>query len=1010
MAKSKPPTKPQDRARALVELAEDHFGGDLTNAERAMFWNAALGRETRLPEQSGDGGFYEPASGDETGPPRHWPRLLDWIADFRNRLDLRPPEPNATPESLVAWKQQATNTHALASVRLGLLPKNNPHITIRADRLRWLLADHHAQSLIDSAGVTVKGTIITGQFDLSLVRVSSRLILLDCVFSQMPDLFDAKLNTTAVHNCVLPGLNADRMTTRGNLFLDNITALVEVRVSCGSINGQLSCVQSTLSNPDGCSLRAEGLKTKGSVVLDDLKTSGSIHLTGATIDGQFTCANAHLSNPGGNTLVADGLTVRCGVFMDSLYSAGRMRLLNASITGQLNCKGSTLYEPNGAALSADGLEVIGSVFLDRLTATGGVGMLEASISGQFSCKSSRIVSENCPAINADGATFKGGVFLDNLAAKGEIRFVGAAIRGQLNCRGGTLDNPSGAALNAYNLTARGAIFLRSQSKDAPSVFRGGVNFAESRLGSIDARGARFWVPPGSSFAALDLTEASIDRSAQIGASFAGKERPIDQLALNGPLLLERTRIRGKLDLAGGQFTAHPNKPAIVGAGLRVGGQVFMNRFSASHEPFRAKGPVILHGAQFGSDVFLCEGQFDNADQTESVDGSPRPRAALSLARSTIKGLLQIDSCRHRNASPLDDDAGPLGLAKDGEACTFRRPLDLSHVRAGIFRDDVATWDKSRTTGEIRLDGFVYESLGPGAPVRASDRLKLLERMPAGEFNSQPYEHLALLLDRMGHDDDARDVLIKEARVRHAFEGNQGDCKENKLARVGVATGLVIAALLPLCPYGFAVAFVLMLAAVIVTFCIGADARSVFRRATLWWVRYGLRWTMSHGYRPLRPLYWMAGLLSLGWLVFGLAARAPEPVSSYAGEQPEPVGLFAPASDQVLTWDRYHAELIPPEGGPPEPILRRPAEYPRFNALVFAADTMLPIIDLHQEQYWQVDPRKGAVEPILGRNYTQGELVRAYLWLHILAGWTLTTLFIVGLTGLVRGHKAEQVAE
>ena len=58
--------------------------------------------------------------------------------------------------------------------------------------------------------------------------------------------------------------------------------------------------------------------------------------------------------------------------------------------------------------------------------------------------------------------------------------------------------------------------------------------------------------------------------------------------------------------------------------------------------------------------------------------------------------------------------------------------------------------------------------------------------------------------------------------------------------------------------------------------------------------------------------------------------------------------------------------------------------------MYSVDAFVPIIDLHQEKYWLPDVRKG-----------YGWLYRAYLWLHISFGWILTTVLVVGLTGLVK---------
>lgn len=65
---------------------------------------------------------------------------------------------------------------------------------------------------------------------------------------------------------------------------------------------------------------------------------------------------------------------------------------------------------------------------------------------------------------------------------------------------------------------------------------------------------------------------------------------------------------------------------------------------------------------------------------------------------------------------------------------------------------------------------------------------------------------------------------------------------------------------------------------------------------------------------------------------------------------------------------------------------RTGEAPDFYSLAYSVDALLPVINLHQEEYWAPQDE--------GWN-------RTYLWIHIAAGWALTTLIALGLTSLVR---------
>jgi hypothetical protein len=82
-------------------------------------------------------------------------------------------------------------------------------------------------------------------------------------------------------------------------------------------------------------------------------------------------------------------------------------------------------------------------------------------------------------------------------------------------------------------------------------------------------------------------------------------------------------------------------------------------------------------------------------------------------------------------------------------------------------------------------------------------------------------------------------------------------------------------------------------------------------------------------------------------------------------------------------------------------------YPKFRffgfsflgALVYSIDMFVPVLDLRMAKYWIPDANKSG--KFLRLIPVRGVWVRFYMWGHIIAGWILTTLFIVGLTGLIK---------
>jgi hypothetical protein len=128
----------------------------------------------------------------------------------------------------------------------------------------------------------------------------------------------------------------------------------------------------------------------------------------------------------------------------------------------------------------------------------------------------------------------------------------------------------------------------------------------------------------------------------------------------------------------------------------------------------------------------------------------------------------------------------------------------------------------------------------------------------------------------------------------------------------------------------------------------------------------LQVTIGYGFRPLRALWWILGFVLLGTALFGAGYRmkiiTPTEANAY--------GKFAETGSA-------------------------PGHYPPFNAFVYSLENFLPVVDLHQGEYWRPNPG------LLDSGTVPASLLRWYLWLHILAGWTLTPLLFAGLSGLIR---------
>jgi hypothetical protein len=85
------------------------------------------------------------------------------------------------------------------------------------------------------------------------------------------------------------------------------------------------------------------------------------------------------------------------------------------------------------------------------------------------------------------------------------------------------------------------------------------------------------------------------------------------------------------------------------------------------------------------------------------------------------------------------------------------------------------------------------------------------------------------------------------------------------------------------------------------------------------------------------------------------------------------------------------------------ILRVHKGYPIFNPFIYSLEMFVPLVKLGMEDVWRPSAERG--HPLFRNKnkalLTTDGVLRCYLWIHILAGWVLTTLWVGGLTGLVK---------
>ena len=138
----------------------------------------------------------------------------------------------------------------------------------------------------------------------------------------------------------------------------------------------------------------------------------------------------------------------------------------------------------------------------------------------------------------------------------------------------------------------------------------------------------------------------------------------------------------------------------------------------------------------------------------------------------------------------------------------------------------------------------------------------------------------------------------------------------------------------------------------------------------------LRWTIGYGYRPFLALIPIVFFVLLGTALFW---------SGYQRGVLTPVDKDAAEYFEKLRQTKSNTQVIVPSP---------PAGYQPFNAFFYSLESFLPLVKLHQEDYWL---------PNAALKQKWGAGLRYYLWIHILAGWFFSAMLVAGVTGLVHSQ-------
>ncbi|WP_406482434.1 oxidoreductase [Streptomyces sp. NBC_01615] len=365
-----------------------------------------------------------------------------------------------------------------------------------------------------------------------------------------------------------------------------------------------------------------------------------------------------------------------------------------------------------------------------------------------------------------------------------------------------------------------------------------------------------WVEEG-----VDLSGASTQSIAIVGSRVPGVEAGM--IRIDGRLDLRRSRLEsgsaspfhrrvtalslinatvsGAVNLNGAEITA-PEEWAVSAGGLVAEGGVYCADGFVAHGEVRLMGAQLPGGLHMRGALLERPGRrgvalaLDNAVASTldfsdgfTANGTVRLRGARISDNLTFEGAVL-------NGPP--DGHGPsltalLMQAVDFDFTLARQPsgtVDLRGAQVSYVHDSEQSWPDV-----VELEGFVYGSIkkvesgerreAVGRWDSVARRVAWIRRSPG--YSPQPYEQLASWYRTIGHDDDARRVLLAKQRHR----------------------------------------------------------RCTLSLPTRTWGHL-LDVTVGYGYRPWLAGVWLLALTLLGTLVFG--AHSPTPVKQGEGAPFQPL--------------------------------------------------------------------------------------------------------------------------
>jgi hypothetical protein len=654
--------------------------------------------------------------------------------------------------------------------------------------------------------------------------------------------------------------------------------------------------------------------------------------------------------------------------------------------------------PRLPGLLGNGLRLRGDLDLSGSTVTGAhrtsaslgkrsaIWLCEARLGGRLLCRDTVIRAEGERAVQADRMRTGGPVrLLHGFVSEGEVRLTGARIGGSLDIIGGRIEAPGGIALDLCDAVIGGNLFIVDGGGRRP-VIRGRVDIGSAHIdGQFLFRNATL---EGSPSLPADRGHA--------GTRVSGTAMSATRLTVGAEVALEgQCDVAGGLDLSMSDLSTLSVGPECT---LRAGGRTALDlsnaelRSTVMMTGVSVVGTVRLSGVRIGGQLTLTNARLSQPE-----------RSSLIAARgATVNGDVELMGLRGSGGNLRFSNAvlgsvvavgaeveNPAGVTLSLHQATVRGSVVLAR---GFRSVGLVLLSRATMTGRLECDRGSFDCPGPNDRNQQGHAIEAISLhagggMDLGWTRAEPSVDFTNAGTTFLADNPARwpSKILISGFTYDRFEQSRSGGSGRTWDHVARSDWLARQAVHDAGPYEQAARVFrehgYTTAAETILISQRAQARELITGPAA-----GLRRALdglfgasvAYGYRPARVLWLLVVLLGL--VIASLEAPATQATLRSTTDS----GIVYTTRGPLAGDSASESAALPGRdacGG---------GQVRCFSPVLYAIDTVVPLVSLDQRASWYPDP-----------NVPEGTLMQWWLNIATILGWLLSSIFALSLARLAR---------